>query len=782
MNLGGSLHTYIHLCVALGMWMTLSSAPKSLTWLSVCSGILICLNYFRGWRKPIPTTIPVWGVLAICIAWIWYDDASVESLIGIITLLSLSRLLSARRAHEYNQLLLLTFGQILFASTLEFELSFGVILIIYMICVTTALTLNHLHSEIEHSTLKVNNDESSEYRLRKLMKRLESKRLIDQSFLLGVGAVSTLLCLGAILLFFIFPRVGGQWYQGYQIGPTRSGFSGDVLLGGLGEIQLDDRVAFRALVRHISPDEPLEIAGQLPSIESDLLAHEPQGKAPLKANELYWTGRALDHYERGRWRQTPDKIKLIEQLPTRWINVPSFQLDQKRLTLQHLYLDSRGHDTLFRLGQAVAVSLPMSASAIPLRITREGGLLYDWPGDLHYAVLSTTNHPLLSEQTTVHAASLLSGDERQRYLQIPSVLVASLRRYALRIVGEEKDPLKVASILESHLQRTFTYRLEQSQELAESAIDPILYFLRQSKAGHCEYFSSALTLLLRAMDIPARNITGYAGGEWSELGSYYVVRQKDAHAWVEMWSDQHTDQVQNKSGWIRFDPTPARSLSETKKSLFSRIKRFKDHVQFLWFRYVLGFDARDQSRAVSQTRRTVKNSIRQLNQLGIWQKMKQFWSKWETKIWMGLLLISIFIFSARLRHWVLLYSRRVVERLSLWWYKRQLNTSKLMKTEQSSILKKWRTLATLEVTRLYERALNHCERVGVVVHEHSTGKELIEQLELLDNDLSESFNELYARYLRLRFSQGWTPDDLEQFSQSLGRFEEAIKSSERTSS
>ena len=175
-----------------------------------------------------------------------------------------------------------------------------------MITVTTALTLNHLYGEIERSVNLTGEQRDASLALKKLHRRLESRRLIDRRFLIGIGAVASLLCLSAIMLFFIFPRVGGQWSQGYQIAPSRSGFSGDVSLGQVGEIQLDDRVAFRAIVRHLSQEEPLEIAGQLPSLypsyEQDT-ERDPQ-REPLKADERYWIGRALDHYMDGRWRQT----------------------------------------------------------------------------------------------------------------------------------------------------------------------------------------------------------------------------------------------------------------------------------------------------------------------------------------------------------------------------------------------------------------------------------------------------------------------------------------------
>ena len=111
MNLGNSLHIYLHLCVGIGLWLTLANASQDLIWLSLASMALLLFNLWRGWQKARLHLIPVWGLLLICVAWLTFDAVSLNSLLGVITLLTLSRLVSARRSHEYNQLLLLTFGQ-----------------------------------------------------------------------------------------------------------------------------------------------------------------------------------------------------------------------------------------------------------------------------------------------------------------------------------------------------------------------------------------------------------------------------------------------------------------------------------------------------------------------------------------------------------------------------------------------------------------------------------------------------------------------------------------------
>ena len=768
MNLGGALHNYLHLCAAIGLWVTLASAPPSLTWLSALSLLLFIIHYLRGWKvSPIPVP-PAWTLLISCAVWLWWSQLSLESLIGVTTILCLSRLVSARRSSEYTQLLLLTFTQVLFASTLEFEISFGLSLIAYMIAVTTALTLNHLYGEIERSVDLTGDDFDISIARRRLQRRLESGRLIDGRFLVGIGAVASLLCLSAIILFFIFPRVGGQWYQGYQLAPARSGFSGDVSLGAVGEIQLDDRVAFRAIVRHLSPHEPLEIAGLLPSLYATSDESDSQNKSiePLQKDEKYWIGRALDHYERGRWRQTSSTMLELPQRATRWINRRSLSPHRSRFTLQHLYLDARGHSALFRLGQALAVSLPLTISAPPLKVSREGGLLYHWPGDLHYAVLSITDQGPLYEEDykKERGGGELSQGDRKRYLQLPQSLREPLREYALKVIGDEKEPQKVANLLLEHFIKG-EFRYDLSQKATEEKEDPILLFLTRTRAGHCEYFSSAMTLLLRSIGIPARQITGYAGGEWSELGAYYIVRNRDAHAWVEMWRERGSE-ITDQRAWLRLDPTPQQNDTSERASLLSKAKKWSDHMQFLWFRYVLGFDARDQLQAVKRTKKTVNESLKDLREAHVWSKLSRWWR--HQNLWWPLSLLAILAIIASRIDW-----RRAWNKVFLWWYRRSLHASP-EKGQDSKSISRWRYHASLEATHLYERALLGCEQLGVKVKASSSGVTLINELSTRDQLLSLHFQRVYDQYTLLRFSEGWGPESLDALREALALFERGV--------
>ena len=108
------------------------------------------------------------------------------------------------------------------------------------------------------------------------------------------------------------------------------------------------------------------------------------------------------------------------------------------------------------------------------------------------------------------------------------------------------DPERQLRAIELHLLSDYRYSLEFEQHTNR---DPILDFLYLEKRGHCEYFASALALLGRAVGIPTRVVGGYRVTERNELGGYSIVREQNAHTWVEAWLDG--------KGWVTFNPTPA---------------------------------------------------------------------------------------------------------------------------------------------------------------------------------------------------------------------------------
>src|SRR5207247_558777 len=99
--------------------------------------------------------------------------------------------------------------------------------------------------------------------------------------------------------------------------------------------------------------------------------------------------------------------------------------------------------------------------------------------------------------------------------------------------------------LTDYLAREYRYSLTQARS---ARTDPLEDFLFVRRSGNCEYFATALTVMLRTVGVPARVVNGFQRGEWNPYGEYFAVRLSDAHSWVEAWIDG--------TGWITFDASP----------------------------------------------------------------------------------------------------------------------------------------------------------------------------------------------------------------------------------
>jgi len=142
--------------------------------------------------------------------------------------------------------------------------------------------------------------------------------------------------------------------------------------------------------------------------------------------------------------------------------------------------------------------------------------------------------------------------------------------------------LRKANAIERYLKKNYRYSLDVKPP--DDNINPVLYFLFESKAGYCEHYATAMTMMLRSAGIPSRVVTGFSGGELNEYGGYIIVRQSDAHSWVEAVIEGR---------WMRFDPTPP-VLIERPSALILYI----DMLRMKWERYVVAFSLSDQKEIV----------------------------------------------------------------------------------------------------------------------------------------------------------------------------------------
>jgi transglutaminase-like putative cysteine protease len=271
-----------------------------------------------------------------------------------------------------------------------------------------------------------------------------------------------------------------------------TGFDGSLDLSGIGTIARDPAIVLRW--------------------------KPPSGSAKSR-DFLKLRGTAFDRYEAGRWlRSNEEAVPFVAAKGERTIAIE---------------LEAMEPRVLFVPSDTVGIRFDGE-----LTVDRESTYTYGGPARTSsYEVL--IGSPLEAP---------LSEADRARYLQLPgdASRIAELVRTLTR--GAKTDEERARRLLD-YLQGGggFRYTLDQP---SGAAANPIDHFLFTSRAGHCAYFSTAMTLMLRSVGIPSRNVTGFAGASYNRFDGRYVVRRSDAHSWVEAYLG---------SRWTTLDPTPGAS-------------------------------------------------------------------------------------------------------------------------------------------------------------------------------------------------------------------------------
>ena len=194
-----------------------------------------------------------------------------------------------------------------------------------------------------------------------------------------------------------------------------------------------------------------------------------------------------------------------------------------------------------------------------------------------------------------------------RFLQLPPGYSERVRQEARRIAPLDRyhTPVEKARRLEQYLRDPENFVYDLNAGVSEGA-EPVEDFLFARRRGHCEHFAASMVIMLRCLEIPARLVTGFIGGEWDENQKRYIFRQNHAHAWVEAYSPRH--------GWLPFDPTPAAGTPEytLPPRQFAPFRTVRRRLSYLWINYVIGFDRRMQDELTQTIRTGAKTAGRRL--------------------------------------------------------------------------------------------------------------------------------------------------------------------------
>ncbi len=386
---------------------------------------------------------------------------------------------------------------------------------------------------------------------------------------LGCAMVSS------VVVFVLMPRgIGESAFGAWQRASARhvTGFTDTVRLGAGGlisqspEIVLDLRVSSSA-------------GGNLGSLDS---FH-------------YLRGTVLEKYERGVWvrPQGGGTVRNVSRGESQGFGEnPAIALVEQTITLRSLGQDGQ---PLFLLWRPVQIEFITPGRATVDASRTRTGRVYPSPSE----------HGQTFEYRVMSALQPIPGIPEVRSQRVPDFPNPRIKELGARIAadaGLDPDPAtrpvaedeQIALAIERHLRGTFRYTLDE--HASPAGIDPIEYFLFETREGHCEYFASAMTALCRAAGINARMAVGYLAAEYNDAAEVYTVRASNAHAWVEAEIGANR--------WRRYDPTPAAELARIHRprvGVLGRLRQWLDALEFLWNSRVVSFDERARERVIGRT-------------------------------------------------------------------------------------------------------------------------------------------------------------------------------------
>ena len=453
-------------------------------------------------------------------------DDVVIPVVDLLLLLMAAEALRSLDAPNDLRLYALSFALILASTAYRPGIVFLLAFVAYIGLATLALMIGHLRRKAErHRILEVP---------------------LGRGLIGTTTALSGVIFLVAIFVFVTFPRVSQGWAgRGETVTTSIAGFSDQVSIGEVGSTILGN-----------------------PQIV--LRVEFPNG-APADMGPLHWRGRSYDRFDGVRW--THSSSLPPSSPPTAWYRNrwPAPTVEQR---IFGAALDAR---VLFALHPALQIDADNGVQPL---FDNAGDFVYWGSGAPAYTALSSADQPSAGQ---LRGADSGYTPSNRFFLQLPPLDPRVTALADSLTAGLETRYDKVVAI-QSWL-RSFTYTRDLPATAGQATLQ---YFLFERRAGHCEYFSTAMVVLLRGVGIQARNVNGFLGGQWNEFGSYLVVTQTEAHSWVEVWFPGY--------GWVTFDPTPAGAAGSSQvASWFWPGRILFDGIQHRWNKWVLDYDAADQS-------------------------------------------------------------------------------------------------------------------------------------------------------------------------------------------
>lgn len=464
--------------------------------------------------------------------------------VHLVLFVMVVRLFSTQRDRDYFFLAVISFLMVLAAAVLTVDSMFLLAFAVFMLMGVATFILMEMRRSSAKATVQANSPSDA----------LASRQMAFS--LAGASpALVFLILLGAAAIFFLLPRISSGYLSAYAPqGEITTGFSNSVRLGGIGQIQQSN-----SLVMHIQIDG------------------DPRGSFDLK-----WRGVSLSLFDGTTW-SNPHEQHFVAPSPGGYFVLTQPYADwayQRPRSIRPIH---------YRVLMEPVASNVFFLAPTPNTVEGNyrlvgvdgGGAVFDLDPEhavSRYEASSNIARPTPAELRV--ASDAYPPEVLLNYLQLPS-LDPRISRLASQITARSSNNYDKARAIEAYLMTNFRYTLQLPRTVPR---DQIANFLFDRKQGHCEYFASAMAVMLRTLRIPSRVVNGFRTGEFNDLTAQYLVRASNAHSWVEVYFPDY--------GWISFDPTPAAPAQV--HAGWSRAMLYVDALASFWREWVINYDVSHQ--------------------------------------------------------------------------------------------------------------------------------------------------------------------------------------------
>jgi protein-glutamine gamma-glutamyltransferase len=643
------------------------AASEHLDWFTqtaLLASLTVRVAKVSGWLRFEWTfrTVALWMLASVCFypIDIWFISYSWPIAgLHLAALLIALKVITARTTRDYTYLKIIAAVELVAAAMLAVDLEFFLFLALFLLCTVASLA----SGEVRQSA-------GLPETLARAGLRGFRRRLTVTSFVL-CAAILTM----TAAMFFVLPRAArGALSHIAPEGWFLPGFADKVSLGQIGRIQQSSRV-----VLHARADKGESLEG------------------------VRWRGGALTHFDGITWSNPQvaygPALKVDKGL---LIVGRALEIRPGREIGYQVRLDEITSDTLFFAGIPETIKI----SAGPL-FRSSGGAFHvqNAPSDLVYRAFAYIEN---ESAAAILSPEPLAQADREAATRLPDHFNPRIAQLARGMAGGASSDEAKARAIENRLRHDYGYTLDLPVKLTA---DPLSDFLFVRKKGHCEYFASAMAVMLRTLDIPSRVVTGFQSGVFNPLTGWQMVRASDAHSWVEAWIEH--------SGWTVFDPTPPATEAASQGPL-ARLALFYDAANQFWQDWVLRYDLSHQA--------VLANRIHQLR----FDPMPESGARWDQDLNLLRRLVAVLMITGAIAILLSFFGPD----LQRWWRnRRRVNRVRRGEGEAS------------DATLLYQRMLAALARRGFQKPSWLTPSEFARvlpasELAVLVEDLTTAYNEL----------------------------------------